>query len=116
MLEILDSLGFYYDSIWRSMIKQTLRRVYPGFNEAYMGYRNFADLLKHAESEGYIEIEYVETRGSHNVRLVDYQSLAASGAGEASSDGSLRPIWNESKKREAISRAASLLGSAAVRR
>ena len=72
LLEILESLSLDYDPIWGSMIKQTLRRVYPGFNEGYMGYRNFAELLKHAESEGYISLEYDESRGNFKVRLLDY--------------------------------------------
>jgi len=72
LLEILESLNLDYDPIWGSMIKQTIRRVYPGFNEAYYGYRNFADLLKDAESQGYIELEYDEGRGNFKVRLLDY--------------------------------------------
>jgi uncharacterized protein (TIGR00288 family) len=72
LLEILESLSLDYDPIWGSMIKQTLRRVYPGFNEGYMGYRNFAELLKHAESEGYISLEYDDSRGNFKVRLLDY--------------------------------------------
>jgi len=71
LLEIIESLALDYDAIWGSMIKQTMRRVYPGFNEAYMGYRNFADLLKHAESDGYIELEYDRDRGNYKVRLLD---------------------------------------------
>jgi uncharacterized protein (TIGR00288 family) len=71
LLEILESLTLDYDPIWGSMIKQTLRRVYPGFNEAYLGYRNFADLLKHAESEGYVKLEYDEARGNYKARLID---------------------------------------------
>jgi hypothetical protein len=71
LLEIIESLALDYDAVWGSMIKQTMRRVYPGFNEAYMGYRNFADLLKHAESEGYIELEFDRDRGNYKVHLLD---------------------------------------------
>jgi len=72
LLEILESLALDYDPIWGSMVKQTLRRVHPGFNEVYMGYRNFAELLKHAESEGYIRLDYDESRGNYKVHLLDY--------------------------------------------
>ena len=72
LLEILESLTLDYDPIWGSMVKQTIRRVYPGFNEAYMGYRNFGDLLEHAKSEGYIALDYDESRGNYKVRLLDY--------------------------------------------
>ena len=71
LLEIIESLALDYDAVWGSMIKQTMRRVYPGFNEAYMGYRNFADLLKHAETEGYIELEFDSGRGNFKVHLLD---------------------------------------------
>lgn len=33
------------DPIWGSMVKQTLKRRRPGFNESYYGFRAFADLL-----------------------------------------------------------------------
>ena len=53
------------------MIKQAIRRVYPSFNESYLGYRNFAELLKHAEEEGEIELDFDESRGNFRVRLLD---------------------------------------------
>jgi uncharacterized protein (TIGR00288 family) len=33
IVEITQSLGRDYDTVWGSMIKQTIKRVYPGFNE-----------------------------------------------------------------------------------
>ncbi len=70
LLEIVESLSQDYDQIWGSMIKQTIRRVYPSFNESYLGYRNFAELLEHAEDEGCVELDYDERRGNYKVRLV----------------------------------------------
>ena len=35
-------------------MKQTVKRVYPGFNESYYGYRTFAELLEDAAKEGVI--------------------------------------------------------------
>ena len=35
------------------MIKQTIRRVYPGFNETYYGYQSFGEMLKHTEELAY---------------------------------------------------------------
>ncbi len=67
-LPILD-LDLDYDPLWGSMIKQTIRRVYPGFNESYYGYRSFADLLKEAERQKLIDLEYDEGRGNYKVRL-----------------------------------------------
>ncbi|MCH2185926.1 NYN domain-containing protein, partial [Myxococcota bacterium] len=57
LMEIVESLSQDYELIWGSMIKQTIRRVYPSFNESYLGYRNFAELLKHAAEEGAIELD-----------------------------------------------------------
>jgi len=71
LMEIVESLSQDYDQIWGSMIKQTIRRVYPSFNEAYLGYRNFAELLEHAEDEGCVDLDYDERRGNYKVRLID---------------------------------------------
>ena len=71
LMEIVQSLDRDYDPIWGSMVKQTIRRVYPGFNESYSGYRNFAELLKDAEKRGYIDLDYDEGRGNYTVRLVE---------------------------------------------
>jgi uncharacterized protein (TIGR00288 family) len=71
LLEILESLTQDYDPIWGSMVKQTIRRVHPSFNEGYMGYRNFAELLEHAEDDGYVTLDYDESRGNYKVTLLD---------------------------------------------
>ncbi len=69
VLEIVRSLDRDYDPLWGSMIKQAIRRVYPGFNESYYSYRSFADLLKDAEKTDLIDLEYDEERGNYKVRL-----------------------------------------------
>jgi uncharacterized protein (TIGR00288 family) len=69
VVEIIRSLELDYDPLWGSIIKQTIRRVYPGFNESYYGYRSFGDLLEAAEQKGLIEIDYDEGRGNYKVRL-----------------------------------------------
>ena len=67
-METLGLLGQDYDTLWGSMIKQTLRRLNPGFNESYYGYRNFQDLMKDVEARGLIGLEYDATRGNYKVR------------------------------------------------
>ena len=69
LMEIVRSLDRDYDPIWGSMVKQTIRRVHPGFNETYSGYRNFGELLKDAERRGYVDLDYDEGRGNYTVRL-----------------------------------------------
>jgi uncharacterized protein (TIGR00288 family) len=51
------------DKIWGSMIKQTLKRRKPGFNESYYGFRTFGQLLEEAASHGVLELEHDEKSG-----------------------------------------------------
>jgi uncharacterized protein (TIGR00288 family) len=62
------SLESDYDPVWGSLVKPTLKRVYPGFNETYYGYRNFTELLEDAAKEGVIQLELDEQRGNYRVR------------------------------------------------
>jgi len=68
LAEIVSSLARDYDTVWGSMVKQTIRRVYPGFNEDYYGYSSFDALLEDARDQGLIELEYDERRGNYVVR------------------------------------------------
>jgi uncharacterized protein (TIGR00288 family) len=67
LTETVASLEAEYDPLWGSVIKPTLKRVYPGFNESYYGYRSFSDLLEDAQREGLIELERSEN-GNYKVR------------------------------------------------
>ena len=71
LMEILRSLDRDYDPIWGSMVKQTLRRVYPGFNESYYGYNTFSDLIKDAQARGLIDLNYDKDRGNYKLNLKD---------------------------------------------
>jgi uncharacterized protein (TIGR00288 family) len=55
--------------LWSSMVKDTIKRKKPSFNETYHGYRTFSELLEDAQREGILELEtdkrsrtYVVTR------------------------------------------------------
>ncbi len=65
----MQSLATEYDPLWGSLVKQTIKRVYPGFNEQYYGYKTFADLLEDAQTEGLISLELDEARGNYIVKL-----------------------------------------------
>jgi uncharacterized protein (TIGR00288 family) len=66
--EVVSSLTRDYDTIWGSMVKQTIRRVYPGFYEDYYGYASFNALLEDARDQGVLDLEYDEQRGNYVVR------------------------------------------------
>jgi len=69
VVEIVRSLQADYDPLWGSLVKQTVRRVHPGFKEGHYGYRNFGELLEDLKESGYVELEYDEERGNHKVGL-----------------------------------------------
>ena len=69
LVEIVRSLEQDYDPLWGSIVKQTMRRVHPGFNEAQHGYRSFSDLLPAAADQKLIVLEYDASRGNYKVRL-----------------------------------------------
>ncbi|HET7202191.1 MAG TPA: NYN domain-containing protein [Steroidobacteraceae bacterium] len=58
------------DKIWGSMIKQTLKRQRPGFNESYHGFRSFNQLLEEAKARRLIELEKDEKSGGYVVKAV----------------------------------------------
>ena len=53
------------DKIWGSMVKQTLKRRSPGFNESYYGFRSFNRLLDEAASQGLLKLEPDEKSGGY---------------------------------------------------
>jgi hypothetical protein len=56
------------DKIWGSMVKQTLKRRRPGFNESYYGFRSFKHLLDEAAGRGLMELEPDEKSGGYVIR------------------------------------------------
>jgi len=56
------------EKIWGSMIKQTLKRRKPGFNESYYGFRTFGQLLEEAEANGLLELERDEKSGGFIIK------------------------------------------------
>jgi len=53
--------------IWGSMVKQTIKRKDPSFNEATFGYRRFGELLEEAARLGLIKISMDKKSGSYIV-------------------------------------------------
>jgi hypothetical protein len=65
---VLQSVEQDYDPVWGSALKQAVRRVYPGFNEAYYGYASFSELLQDVAAKGLIELEHDPSRGNYQIR------------------------------------------------
>jgi uncharacterized protein (TIGR00288 family) len=55
------------DVLWGSMIKQTMQRKKPSFNEGYFGYSTFSELLEDAERKGIIKLKKDQRSGSYIV-------------------------------------------------
>jgi hypothetical protein len=56
------------EPVWGSMVKQTLKRRKPGFNERYYGFGSFNDLLEEAQARGYLSLERDAKSGGYSVR------------------------------------------------
>jgi uncharacterized LabA/DUF88 family protein len=61
------------ETIWGSMVKQTLKRRKPGFNEKYYGFGSFNELLEEAQARSLMSLERDEKSGGYIVRPPDYQ-------------------------------------------
>jgi uncharacterized protein (TIGR00288 family) len=51
--------------LWSSLVKETMKRKKPSFNESYHGYRTFSDLLGDAEKEGIIHLRTDARSGTY---------------------------------------------------
>jgi uncharacterized protein (TIGR00288 family) len=72
-LETADALNAErgdQEKLWGSMVKQTLKRRRPGFNESYYGFESFSKLLEEAQSRGQVELELDERSGGYIIREV----------------------------------------------
>ncbi len=93
--------------LWSSMIKDTMKRKKPSFNESYHGYRTFSELLEDAQREGLLELEtdkrsrtYVVTRFGEELRS---EPAAAS-----------QPVKKKSRRRRGSSKKKAATATAAT--
>jgi uncharacterized protein (TIGR00288 family) len=56
------------EKVWGSMVKQTLKRRKPGFNETYHGFRNFGELLEEAQQRNLLALELDDKSGGYIIR------------------------------------------------
>src|SRR5215212_4218925 len=73
------------DVIYSSMVKDTMKRKKPSFNEEYYGYRAFSELLEDAEKCGLVELDKHKSSGMYIVTRfgLEMQGGAAQGAAGA---------------------------------
>jgi uncharacterized LabA/DUF88 family protein len=87
--------------LWGSMVKETMKRKRPSFNETYYGFRTFSHLLEDAQRRGVVVLRRDQRSGSYIVE--DLGRAAESAAGEAAA-AAARP---EAATREAPAREAA---------
>ena len=56
------------EKVWGSMVKQTLKRRKPGFNETYHGFRTFRQLLEEAQARKLITLVPDEKSGGYIIK------------------------------------------------
>ncbi len=68
VIDSIQALGREnYDVIWGSMIKQTMQRKQPYFNESYYGYKSFSELLEDAQRHGILSMKKDAKSGGYVV-------------------------------------------------
>jgi uncharacterized protein (TIGR00288 family) len=73
VLDTIDALAEERDQdekIWGSMVKQTLKRRNPGFNESYFGFRTFSELLEEAQQRQLLTLEADQKSGGYIIHRV----------------------------------------------
>ncbi|HEX8478453.1 MAG TPA: NYN domain-containing protein, partial [Telluria sp.] len=67
--------------IWASLLKDTLKRRRPDFNESYFGFSTFGKLLEEAQTRGLLEFGRDEKSGAYVYRSQNAAAAIASDAG-----------------------------------
>jgi uncharacterized LabA/DUF88 family protein len=73
--------------IWASLLKDTLKRRRPDFNESYFGFSTFGKLLEEAQSRGLLEFGRDEKSGAYVYRSQNAAPVAALDAVDAVDSG-----------------------------
>jgi uncharacterized protein (TIGR00288 family) len=56
------------EKVWGSMVKQTLKRRNPGFDETYHGFRTFGQLLEEAQTRKLLTLQLDEKSGGYIIK------------------------------------------------
>jgi uncharacterized LabA/DUF88 family protein len=63
--------------LWGSMVKETMKRKKPSFNETYYGFRTFSHLLEDAQRRGIVVLRRDQRSGSYIIEDLGTASSAA---------------------------------------
>ena len=79
--------------LWGSMVKETMKRKRPSFNESYYGFRTFSHLLEDAQRRGIVMLRRDQKSGSYVIEDLGpaARAEAATGATAESAAGERKP-------------------------
>jgi uncharacterized LabA/DUF88 family protein len=92
--------------LWGSMVKETMKRKKPSFNETYYGFRSFSHLLEDAQRRGIVTLRRDQKSGSYII-----EDLGAAAAAKTDATSSAEPAVEH--KAEAASAPAEADGESA---
>jgi hypothetical protein len=72
-----------HELLHASLIKETIKRKKPSFDESYYGYRSFSHLLEDADNHAVVDIERNPKSGTYVVTRFGNEPRAAGAAGSA---------------------------------
>ena len=67
LLDATKSLIQTHDTVWASMVKQTIKRKHPSFNETYHGYPTFSKLVEDAVSLDLVKATKDSKSGNYRI-------------------------------------------------
>jgi len=95
--------------LWGSMVKETMKRKKPSFNETYYGFRSFSHLLEDAQRRGIVTLRRDQKSGSYII-----EDLGAAAAARADGASASEPVAE--RKAEAAADAEGANGARSTRR
>jgi uncharacterized LabA/DUF88 family protein len=95
--------------LWGSMVKETMKRKKPSFNETYYGFRSFSHLLEDAQRRGIVTLRRDQKSGSYII-----EDLGPAAAARADGAGASEPVAE--RKAEAAADAEGANGARSTRR
>ena len=85
--------------LWSSLVKETIKRKKPSFNESYHGYRTFSDLLEDAEKEGIIQLRTDSRSGTYVIVDFGKEKKKGKGEEEKKEQKTPKPRWRPRPRR-----------------